>query len=125
VRALQRRENSVYPPPAKANTTHYLFPFTFRLWDNPLALLSEPVSAGAFGFGEASSFTYVRLTDDPNEGNSTGYSVGADIDAVCALTSTLVDVVPGLQPLGTVSLVVLVILVTTCGRFWATGSKAS
>jgi hypothetical protein len=83
------------------------------------------VDLDAFGFDQDDSFTYVRLTDDPNEGNNTGYSVGADIDAVCALTSTPVVVVPSLQPLGTVSLVVLIILGAACGRFWATGSKAS
>jgi hypothetical protein len=43
-------------------------------------------------------FDAVQLIDDPNEGNPTGQAVGADIDAVGALSSTPVTAVPGLGP---------------------------
>ncbi|MFM8188139.1 MAG: hypothetical protein ACKN85_06610 [Pirellula sp.] len=45
------------------------------------------VDLDAFGFGTDSLLRYVRLTDDPNQGPNTGNSVGADIDAVGALSS--------------------------------------
>ena len=41
----------------------------------------------AFGFGVLDFFSYVRLTDDPNEGANTGTTVGADIDSVGAISS--------------------------------------
>ncbi len=40
-----------------------------------------------FGFGPTDFFFFVRLTDDPNEGDITGIQVGADIDSVGAITS--------------------------------------
>ena len=41
-----------------------------------------------FGFGTSDFFSYVRLTDDPIEGETgSGGSVGADIDAVGAISS--------------------------------------
>jgi UDPglucose 6-dehydrogenase len=40
------------------------------------------IDIDAFGFGVSDAFTYVRLTDDPNEGAKTGTTVGADIDSV-------------------------------------------
>ncbi|MGE4322766.1 MAG: hypothetical protein AB7E60_07000 [Sphingobium sp.] len=45
------------------------------------------VDIDAFGFGPSSSFSYVRLTDDPNEGGNSGPTVGADIDAVGAIST--------------------------------------
>lgn len=49
-----------------------------------------------FGFGPADEFFFVRLTDDPNEGDSgTQETVGADIDAVGANPEPVS--VPGLQ----------------------------
>ncbi len=45
------------------------------------------VDLDAFGFGASSAFHYVRLTDDGNEGNQVGWAVGADIDAVGAITT--------------------------------------
>lgn len=57
-----------------------------------------------FGFGPEAKFSYVRLTDDPNEGASTGVSVGADIDAVGAISSQVappvVDIDPTLPQVG-------------------------
>ena len=46
------------------------------------------IDLDAFGFGPMSLFSFVRLTDDPNEGNTTGPTVGADIDAVAAIASS-------------------------------------
>lgn len=41
-----------------------------------------------YGFGSSDFFSYVRLTDDPAEGQAgSGGSVGADIDAVGAISS--------------------------------------
>jgi hypothetical protein len=52
------------------------------------------VDIDAFGFGVNSSFSYVRLTDDPQEGQQSGSTVGADIDAVGAISTTPTAVVP-------------------------------
>ncbi|MEL6680219.1 MAG: VPLPA-CTERM sorting domain-containing protein [Pseudomonadota bacterium] len=41
----------------------------------------------AEGLLSSALFTFVRLTDDPNEGQSSGQFVGADIDAVGAISS--------------------------------------
>jgi hypothetical protein len=43
------------------------------------------IDIDAFGFGIGDQFSYVRLTDDSNEGAQDGYTVGADIDAVGAI----------------------------------------
>jgi hypothetical protein len=48
------------------------------------------IDIDAFGFGSASSFSYIRLTDDTAEGDQTGASVGADIDAVGAISTRVV-----------------------------------
>jgi hypothetical protein len=48
------------------------------------------VDIDAFGFGSASRFSYVRLTDDPIQGGQTGPTLGADIDAVGAAFSVAV-----------------------------------
>jgi hypothetical protein len=45
------------------------------------------IDIDAFGFGVNDLFAYVRLTDDSAEGGQTGASVGADIDAVGAISS--------------------------------------
>jgi len=45
-----------------------------------------------YGFNSLSQLQYVRLTDEPGEGPASGDSVGADIDAVGALSSR-----PGLR----------------------------
>src|SRR5262245_53873648 len=45
------------------------------------------IDIDAYGFGESSLFSYVRLTDDPNEGEQFGIFVGADIDAVGAIST--------------------------------------
>ena len=46
-----------------------------------------------FGFGVADQFRFVRLTDDGSEGQQSGLTVGADIDAVGAI-STVITPVP-------------------------------
>lgn len=43
-----------------------------------------------FGFGPGDLFRFVRLTDDPNEGELDGGTVGADIDAIGAISTTAV-----------------------------------
>jgi len=50
------------------------------------------IDIDAFGHGLASAFSFVRLTDDPNEGAGSGSTVGADIDAVGAISTRLVVV---------------------------------
>jgi hypothetical protein len=52
------------------------------------------VDIDAFGFGVASKFSYVRLTDDTNEGDQNGATVGADIDAVGAISTVPSNPVP-------------------------------
>ena len=48
------------------------------------------IDIDAFGFGTAASFAFVRLTDDGAEGDQSGISVGADIDAVGAISTRIV-----------------------------------
>jgi hypothetical protein len=48
------------------------------------------IDVDAFGFGASHSFGYVRLTDDGNEGDQSGISVGADIDAVGAISTRII-----------------------------------
>ncbi len=45
------------------------------------------VDIDAYGHGIHSRYAFVRLTDDPLEGSSSGHSAGADIDAVGAISS--------------------------------------
>jgi hypothetical protein len=45
------------------------------------------INIDAYGFGTSDFFSYVRLTDDTNEGDQSGITVGADIDAVGAISS--------------------------------------
>lgn len=45
------------------------------------------IDLDSFGFNSSSQLLFVRLTDEPNEGPISGDSVGADIDAVGALSS--------------------------------------
>jgi hypothetical protein len=47
---------------------------------------TSSIDLDALGIGPLSLFRYVRLTDDPAEGDLSGCSVGADIDAVAALS---------------------------------------
>lgn len=71
------------------------------------------IDIDAFGFGPTSSFAYIRLTDDPNEGEQSGTFVGADIDAVGAISTRAVDTTPVAEP-GT--LVLLGIALCAMGR---------
>ncbi|HYI94287.1 MAG TPA: PEP-CTERM sorting domain-containing protein [Bryobacteraceae bacterium] len=52
------------------------------------------VDIDAFGFGLGSMFSYVRLIDDTNEGDQNGVTVGADIDAVGAISTVASNPVP-------------------------------
>jgi thiol-disulfide isomerase/thioredoxin len=47
------------------------------------------IDIDAYGFGPGDRFYFVRLTDDPNEGEKSGASVGADIDAIGAISTVL------------------------------------
>ena len=51
------------------------------------------IDLDAFGFGTADQFRFVRLTDDGAEGAQSGTTVGADIDAIGAI-STVATPVP-------------------------------
>lgn len=50
------------------------------------------IDLDAFGIVTSDRITFVRLTDDIDQGATTGDSVGADIDAVGALTSSLREI---------------------------------
>lgn len=50
------------------------------------------VDIDAFGFGIGDEFAYVRLIDDTNKDAQSGSTVGADIDAVGAISTIRVDV---------------------------------
>lgn len=52
------------------------------------------IDIDAFGFGVDDQFAYVRLIDDPAEGQQTGPATGADIDAVGAISTVRVDPPP-------------------------------
>jgi hypothetical protein len=55
------------------------------------------IDIDAFGFGLADEFRFVRLIDDPTEGETTGPVLGADIDAVGAISSRRVGTVAAPQ----------------------------
>lgn len=73
---------------------------------------TKGIDLDTFGFGIGSTFGYVRLTDDPNEGAKTGATAGADIDAVGAISSVPnnVDAPP------TLALAALALLALAGGR---------
>ena len=50
------------------------------------------VDIDAFGFGVNDFFSYVRLRDDPLSGQISGITIGADIDAIGAISTALVPV---------------------------------
>jgi hypothetical protein len=54
----------------------------------------DSIDIDAFGFGADRFFSFVRLTDDPNEGLNSGATVGADIDAVGAISTVINHGVP-------------------------------
>ena len=54
---------------------------------------TSSIDIDQFGFDSSDSFSYVRLIDDTNEGGASGTTVGADIDAVGAI-STVATPVP-------------------------------
>jgi hypothetical protein len=47
------------------------------------------IDIDAFGFGPSDMFSFVRLTDDPNQGDHESWTAGADIDAVGAISSAI------------------------------------
>ncbi|MEM6474039.1 MAG: cyclic nucleotide-binding protein, partial [Planctomycetota bacterium] len=52
--------------------------------------LTNQIDLDAFGFGPNDRFAFVRVTDE-RQGNNTGTSLGADIDAIGAISSVPVD----------------------------------
>ncbi len=57
----------------------------------PVGLLTggtQTIDLDAFGFGPSDQLFFVEIVDDPSQGPTTGASVGADIDAVEALSGT-------------------------------------
>jgi hypothetical protein len=58
------------------------------------------VDIDAFGFGITDLFRYVRLTDDGDKDDQTGRTVGADIDAVGAISTTVIPVPAGFYLFG-------------------------
>jgi hypothetical protein len=52
------------------------------------------IDIDSFGYGTSDQFAYVRLTDDPNEGGQSGDTVGADIDAIGAISTVRIVTTP-------------------------------
>ncbi len=50
------------------------------------------IDIDSYGFGITDLFSFIRLTDDTNEGGQSGNTVGADIDAVGAISTVLTPV---------------------------------
>lgn len=48
---------------------------------------TSSIDIDGFSFNSSDRFSFVRLTDDPDEGGTSGPTVGADIDAVGAISS--------------------------------------
>lgn len=72
------------------------------------------IDIDARGFGTSDFFSYVRLTDDPNEGGQgDGETVGADIDAVGAISSAPPVTVP--EP-ATLALLGMALVAAGCQR---------
>ena len=59
------------------------------------------IDLDAFGLGASDIFRYVRLTDDTNADDQSGATVGADIDAVGAISTSAVPLPAGSLLLGT------------------------
>lgn len=57
---------------------------------------TSSIDIDAFGFSSADEFRFVRLTDDPDEGETSGDTVGADIDSLGAIRSSRVIDTPSL-----------------------------
>lgn len=69
---------------------------------------TSSIDIDQFGFGTNDEFSFVRLIDDQNEGATGGSTVGADIDAVGAISTVPAPVpVPPLLPLFAFGMVIL------------------
>ncbi len=72
------------------------------------------IDIDAFGFGTSDFFSFVRLTDDPNEGQQgNGATIGADIDAVGAISTAPPVNIP--EP-ATLALLGMALAVAGCQR---------
>lgn len=54
-----------------------------------IAGTTASIDLDAYGFTASDAFSYVKLTDDPTQGGKTGASVGADIDAIGAISTII------------------------------------
>ncbi|MGZ8259665.1 MAG: PEP-CTERM sorting domain-containing protein [Caldimonas sp.] len=52
------------------------------------------IDIDAFGFGIGDQFRFIRLIDDTNDGAQSGITVGADIDAVGAISTVATPAIP-------------------------------
>lgn len=73
------------------------------------------IDIDSFGFDSTHVFSYVRLTDDPDQDRQDGLTVGADIDAVGAITT--VRAVEVSSPSVTALLIVSVLLLLRTRKF--------
>lgn len=76
---------------------------------------TDSIDIDAFGFTSSNEFSYVRLTDDPNEGGTSGSTIGADIDAVGAISTTPTQDTPDLE----IETAILVQFQSALGSFYA------
>ncbi|WP_200333264.1 hypothetical protein [Thiocystis violacea] len=53
---------------------------------------TDSIDIDSYGFTSADEFYFVRLTDDPNEGNGGGSTPGADIDAIGAIATVSYEI---------------------------------
>lgn len=58
---------------------------------------TSSIDIDAYGFSSEDEFSFVRLTDDPDEGENSGRTVGADIDAVGAISTSPTAHTPALE----------------------------
>lgn len=56
------------------------------LWEN----FAVGIDIDSFGFGVEDAFAFVRLRDEPETGNTTGITVGLDVDAIGAISTAVV-----------------------------------
>lgn len=74
------------------------------------------IDIDAFGFGTSDFFSFVRLTDDTDEGQQgNGQTVGADIDAVGAISSAP-PVINGVPEPATLALLGMALIAAGCQR---------
>lgn len=76
---------------------------------------TSSIDIDAFGFTSSDAFIFVRLTDDPRKGSGSGPTVGADIDAVGAISTEPIQDTPPL----TIETAILVKFASALGSTYA------